>query len=84
MAEVKSYPLVEIQFLDHCSCLDGIDEPVSTRVFGILVGETDVCYHIMHWVCEGFPTQCESHTIVKHPGIKIKRFGAILLPTLTG
>lgn len=72
---MKPGTIVQVKFLDHYQS-DGIDmRPIPCEVFGRLVGEDASAYYISWWVCDSDPTSHNSETItlVKHPGLKIKR-----------
>ena len=75
MSKRQKFPIVHIQFLDHYQS-DGTDyRPIPCEISAFLVGEDEAAYYLCWWMCDSNPGDhnSESITIIKHPGLKIRR-----------
>lgn len=69
--------LIEIQFYDHSENEGAIDqEPLICDVFGLLINETPLSYHVMHWLTNQDVNneESKSYTILKAAVLSIRKY----------
>jgi len=73
------YKVVQIEFLDHVYSSHGKRGPSKCLIWGVLFDETQDSYFVCPWATDKDPTNDDSdvYTIVKHPGVKVKKIGEI-------
>jgi hypothetical protein len=72
----QKYPLVRINFLDHCQFSGDLAwEPIQCELTGRLVQETPVHYIIATWIAdqELNSPDTELFCVIKHPGLEITK-----------
>ena len=79
MSKVKRlFWLQEVRFLDHCSTINGITEPIECIAYGVIVGEDKKCIFLANWISNGTVDEnINSNTILKSAITKTKRLARV-------
>lgn len=71
---MQNKPLVEIQFLDHCHVVGGIQKPIPCTVYGLLVGEDEDAYYVCSWIAgDELDDNADTYAILKKAVKKFKK-----------
>lgn len=72
---IKTGTLVIIDFLDHCFTTNGRSAALECRLVGWVARDAKNTIEISPWIanCDIKDENNDTYTIVKHPGISIRR-----------
>lgn len=83
MKNKKKLDIVMITFQDHSANLDKRSRPYHFLAVGVLIEETDMGYHLSHWIDISSTKKLHedvSTYVAKVKGLKLTRISHILVP----
>ena len=74
----KSTYVYQIEFLDHCSMVGGMSEPIPCITWGVIVAESKEAICLATWVADKtIDDNMDTHTILKKAITRKKKLGKV-------
>ena len=77
---MKQEWLYQIEFLDHCSTINGMNKPILCTVWGLIATQDKHAYYVVSWIADGvIDENCNTNTILKKTVTKMTKLVKVSL-----